>query len=700
MKVCDKMLDKGKTPNKLINEKSPYLLQHAYNPVDWYPWCDEAFEKAKEEGKPIFLSIGYSTCHWCHVMAHESFEDEETAKILNEKFISIKVDREERPDIDSIYMRACQMFTGQGGWPLTVFLDSDQKPFYVGTYFPKESRYGKPSFVDVLYQINSYYVNDQDKITEITDEIITELNRSTKLDRDKRLSSDILQVTFKQMMNSFDQEYGGFGHAPKFPTPHMLMFLLKYNSLYKDENSINMVEKTLKAIAEGGINDHIGFGFSRYSVDEMWLVPHFEKMLYDNALLLIAFTEAFQIKGEERYKNECDKIVTFLKRELTDKNGGFFSAIDADSEGIEGKYYVWDYDEIFDLLGEKVGELFCKVYNITENGNFEGKNIPNLIGTNLNQLASSYGITFDELVNTLKESRHILLNKREERVYPHVDDKVLTSWNALMITGLAKAAKVFDNEEYLEMAKDSISFIEKNLIIDDRIMVRYREGEVKNKGYIDDYAYLLFAYLELYEATFVLEYLKKAKNISEKMIDLFWDNENGGFYFYGEESERLIVREKEIYDGAFPSGNSVAAVAMTKLANIIGDEDLLDKVYIMFSTFKKEVELYPLGHTFFLQSIIGENLEKRLMVIIGNKEDPQRVKFLNFIKESYIPNLFVLVTEDPKEFKDIAKFAVNYKIINEKTTVYMCENFICKQPTTDVDKIIKHIKKYKVISSS
>ena len=479
-------MNKQKSPNRLIHSKSPYLLQHAYNPVEWYEWGEEAFQRAKQEDKPVLVSIGYSTCHWCHVMAHESFEDEDVAKILNERFVAIKVDREERPDIDSVYMKACQMMTGQGGWPLNVFVTPEQKPFYAGMYFPKESKYGRPGFKEVLVQLYDQYKENSSKIYEVSNQLIEALQQTSNVNQEESLSKDILHQTYQQLSENIDEEYGGFTDAPKFPTPHMLMFLMRYYKWTNEKQALNMVTKTLDGMADGGIYDHIGFGFARYSTDSMWLVPHFEKMLYDNALLLMAYIEAYQITKNERYKKVSQEIITFIKREMTGKKGGFYSALDADTEGEEGKYYIWDYKEIFNILGPELGKVFVDVYNITPKGNFEGENIPNLINTNLKKVATNHQFTVEKLKEQLEIARKRLFEVRLRRTYPHVDDKILTSWNALMVAAIAKAYQVFDIKDYKQLAEKGVQFLEQYLIVDGRIMVRFREGEVKNKGFIDD----------------------------------------------------------------------------------------------------------------------------------------------------------------------------------------------------------------------
>ncbi|WAA13119.1 thioredoxin domain-containing protein [Fervidibacillus halotolerans] len=677
----------NRKPNQLIHEKSPYLLQHAYQPVDWYPWGKEAFEKAKRENKPLLVSIGYSTCHWCHVMARETFEDEEVANILNERFVAVKVDREERPDIDSIYMKVCQMLTGQGGWPLHVFITPDQKPFYAGTYFPKESRFGRPGFVDVLLQLSQIYHHEQEKIEKTTTRIVEAIHQKANRNKKGELKSSVLHQAFHQLSNLFDPIYGGFGQAPKFPTPHMLQFLLKYYVWTKDEHALYMVNKTLMQLRKGGIWDHIGFGFSRYSTDPMWLVPHFEKMLYDNALLLYTFSEAYQLTKNPQYQRIAEQIITFIGRDMQHESGAFFSAIDADSDGEEGKFYVWTKQEIIEILGQELGETFCHVYGITEDGNFEGKNIPNLIFTNKEKLAKYNQKSLKDLEWKLEQARKLLLEKRSQRPFPLVDDKVLTGWNALMIAALAKAGAAFDQESYIQMAKRALDFIEHRLIVDGRVMVRYRDGEVKQKAFIDEYAYLLWAYIEMYEGTFDITYLHKSKQLVKKMMDLFWDQESGGFFFTGTDCETMLVKEKEIYDGALPSGNSVAAFSFLKLSRLTGNIDLYKRVQGMYSVFKEEVEQNPIGHTFFLQTILMEQFPPKEVVIIGSKHCNKRKKLLKQIQQAYTVNLFSLVVEDPKDLEQVAEFAKHYRPINEKTTVFICENFACQQPTTNIEEV-------------
>lgn len=681
----------NQTPNPLIHEKSPYLLQHAHNPVHWYPWGQEAFDKAKRENKPVLVSIGYATCHWCHVMAHESFEDQQVADILNEHFISIKVDREERPDIDSMYMSVCQMMTGQGGWPLNVFVTPDQKPFYAGTYFPKRSAYGRPGFIEALTQLLDAYHNDRDHIESLAEKATNNLRIKAAGQTENTLSQEAVHKAYSQLMSSFDTLYGGFGSAPKFPAPHMLSFLMRYYEWTGQENAVYAVTKTLDGMANGGIYDHIGSGFSRYSTDEKWLVPHFEKMLYDNALLLEAYTEAYQLTSKPEYEKLVRRLIQFIKQDMMNPGGSFHSAIDADSEGKEGQYYVWSKDEIITHLGEELGALFCEVYHITEEGNFEGENIPHTISTSFEDIKTSFSIDDHTLHSKLQEARHILQSVRQQRPAPLVDDKVLTSWNALMIAALAKAGRVFDAEEAILMAQQAMSFLETHLVQHERLMVRYREGDVKHLGFIEDYAHMLKAYMSLYEATFELDWLEKATAIAENMFELFWDKEKGGFFFSGSDAEALLVREKEVYDGAMPSGNSTALHQLLKLSIMTGRQDWLKTLEQMFKAFYVDVSSYPSGHTAFLQGLLSQYAAKREIIILGKNGDPEKERLLQALRKQFMPFDIILTAETRKELAKLAPFTKDYKTIDGKTTVYICENYSCRQPITNIDEVMEQL---------
>lgn len=674
--------------NRLINEKSPYLIQHAYNPINWYPWGEEAFEDAKKEDKPIFLSIGYSTCHWCNVMAHESFEDENVAAILNKFFISIKLDREERPDVDSVYMTVCQALTGSGGWPLTIIMTPNQKPFFAGTYFPKTSTYGMPGLIEILESVATQWKNSKEKLINSSDNILKELGKFfVSESNDTKLSEKNLKNGYNQLLKSFDIKYGGFSPAPKFPTPHKLMFLLRYYKMYDETNALEMVETTLGSMYRGGLFDHIGYGFSRYSTDDKYLVPHFEKMLYDNALLVIAYLEAYEITKNPLYKDISIKSLEYVFRELTSNEGGFYCAQDADSEGEEGKYYVFTPDEIKIILGEEDGNYFNEYYDITDEGNFEGKSIPNLIkNSNYNKK--------DEKIDVLAQN---ILDYRNERYSLHKDDKILTSWNGLMIATLSKAYKVLEDEKYLEYAKKAVDFIYNNLVDSKgRLFARYREKEAKHKAILDDYAFLTYGLIELYESSYEILYLKKAIDLTEAMIDLFFDEKNAGFFLYGKDSEKLIARPKELFDGAIPSGNSVAAYNLIRLARITGkslfeeiSKDVLD--YIAGSIISEEI-----NHSFFLiASSFALNKTKELICVIKDESEKEKIK--DTLSDMQAFNLTVIIKneENSSELEELIPYTKDYTLKDNKATYYLCEGNSCFPPTNNLNEILAKFHKIK-----
>ncbi|MBI6871471.1 thioredoxin domain-containing protein [Clostridium aciditolerans] len=597
------MTDKDVVPNILINEKSPYLLQHAHNPVNWYPWGEEAFSKAKAEDKPIFLSIGYSTCHWCHVMERECFEDEDVAKVLNENFISIKVDREERSDIDSIYMTFCQAYTGSGGWPLTIIMTPEKKPFFAGTYFPKESKYGRPGLIELLDSIYDMWSKDKKRLINYSLEMIDQIKRETEIeiDENNKINESVIKETIESLKQFFDKRYGGFSRVPKFPTPHNMYFLLEYYIKTEDKKALNMVEETLKHMYKGGIFDHVGFGFSRYSTDEKWLVPHFEKMLYDNALLSLIYTKTYEITGKELYKRIAEKIYTYMINNMISPEGGFYSAEDADSEGIEGKFYVWDIEEIEKVLGKQDGKTYCELYGITERGNFEEKNIPNLINRDIEKLELN-----ENLKEQLEKMRAKLYDYREKRIHPFKDDKTLTSWNGLAIASFAYGGRIFNNQSYIEISERAADFILKRLIRDDgRLLSRYREGESAYAAVLEDYAFVIWGLIELYKANSQYKYQEKCIYLHDQMMKLFWDEKQGGLYLYGLDSEELIVRPKELYDGAIPSGNSVATFNMLRLYDITDDTKFKQFAERQFKAFGTTAKRNPIAYTHFITAYIN-----------------------------------------------------------------------------------------------
>ncbi|MEM1483953.1 thioredoxin domain-containing protein [Oscillospiraceae bacterium PP1C4] len=669
--------------NRLINEKSPYLLQHANNPVDWYPWGSEAFEKARTQNKPVFLSIGYSTCHWCHVMAHESFEDAEVAAALNKDFISIKVDKEERPDIDSVYMNVCQALTGQGGWPMTILMTPDQKPFFAGTYYPKHARYNMPGILNILEAVALQWKQNKENLLHSAGEITRMIKEQAQQADKGKLTKSLAEQAKQLFAESFDSRYGGFGKAPKFPTPHNLMFLLRYHVLEQDERALFIVEKTLQQMYKGGLFDHIGFGFSRYSTDEKWLVPHFEKMLYDNALLVICYLEAYQLTGKELYRRVAEKTLTYIQREMTSQDGGFYSAQDADSEGVEGKYYVFTPHEVLKVLGKEDAAYFNEYFNITPNGNFEGSSIPNLI-SNLNYES------VDKKIEVLCQKMQTF---RRERTKLHKDDKILTSWNALMIAAFAKAYQVLGDEWYRLTAEKAMRFTEEKLINEKgRLCVRYRDGETLGSGYLDDYAFTAWASLCLYEATFDIIHLKKALSYTSQIIELFADRKGGGFYLYGEDNENLITRPKETYDGAIPSGNSVAGYLLIKLSKLTGNPLMGEQADKQLAFLAGSMRNYPAGYSFALMaSMLALYPTKEVVCVTKNHDDIKLLQTL--LKEHFLPNTIMLVKNltNSSQIEQAAEFVKDYQLKDNQATYYVCENNACSPPVTALDELIKKL---------
>lgn len=686
--------------NRLIHEKSPYLLQHAFNPVDWYPWGHEAFEKAREEDKPMFLSIGYSTCHWCHVMEKESFEDPEVARLMNETFICVKVDREERPDIDSIYMTVCQMMTNRGGWPLTIIMTPDKKPFFSATYIPKKSRLGVTGMLELIPQIREIWKTKKREIEDLAEQAVSALKDLHKTSFEGKLGSDTLDTAFESLTLRFDERYGGFGDAPKFPTPHNLLFLFRYWKRTKKEIAIKMAEKTLQAMRLGGIFDHLGFGFHRYSTDSKWLMPHFEKMLYDQALLTIAYTEAYQITGNEDFKETAQQILEYVLRNMASSEGGFYSAEDADSEGEEGKFYLWTEDEIRKTLPQGEADLAVKIFNIEKQGNFfeetarerSGKNILYL-NRSSKEIASAMEITINEFQNQLEKIRRTLLSQREKRPHPQKDDKILTDWNGLMIAALAKAAQAFNEEKYVQKAMKTADFILGKMRDEKgRIYHRYREGEASVPGFLDDYTFLTWGLLELYETCFETKYLRAALELNDITIKHFWDETVGVFYYTVDDTEEILTRRKEIYDGATPSGNSVATLNLLRLANMTANPAYEEKATKIISTFSEAVSNTPEAHTFMMLALdfaIGSSYE---VVIVGNPHAKDTRDMLRALRSRFIPNkviLFRSTDNKSQELSTISQFTSNYKEINGKSTVYVCRNQMCQLPTTNIDKMLE-----------
>lgn len=661
--------------------------------MDWYPWGDEAFQKAKNEDKPIFLSIGYSTCHWCHVMAEESFEDKEIAEILNKNYIAIKVDREERPDIDQTYMAVCQFFTGKGGWPLSVFLTPEKKPFFAGTYFPKTNRWGMTGLVEILNQIILIWKNNREEIQKsagiITEAIHKAFHFQPAIGR--QLDETTLVFAFEQLVNQFDYHWGGFLPAPKFPTPHQLTFLLRWFKRSKNPLALKMVKKTLNQMSKGGIFDQIGFGFHRYSVDENWLVPHFEKMLYDQALLSIAYLETFQLTQDINFKNISEEIFLYVFRELTSPEGGFYSAEDADSEGKEGRFYLWTFDEIIRILGKEIGELFCSFYNITPQGNFEsGLNLPHkTIATQT--WAEQKKMSSQEFEEILEQSRKTLFAVREKRIHPFKDKKILTSWNGLMIAAYAKGYQVLGDSKYLVAAQKATQFIFEKLISCNRRILRYyHEKPGDYPGFLDDYAFLVWGLIELYEATFEIDYLEKAIIINETMIDLFGDEAGEGFFYTEKDNETLLLRNKEVYDGAIPSGNSVAAMNILRLSRMTGNTDLEKMGERIFYAFSSQIVKHPIGSTYFLQALDFALGPFQRIVIVSEEKDETTMEIIKLLQKKFLPNKVVLLqTRDweEKQIQKVSSFITSGIAFEPKPLVYICDQFSCKKPITDIKEL-------------
>lgn len=683
MNTTEHVTNKGqgttRIPNRLVDEKSPYLLQHAYNPVKWYPWSDEAFEKAKIENKPIFLSIGYSTCHWCHVMAHECFEDQEVAELLNDAFISIKVDKEERPDIDTVYMTICQLTTGSGGWPLTILMTPDKKPFYAATYLPKNSRPGVLGLMDLLVQINSDWQCSPDSMLETGNKLADIIKREFEASSAGiEVTKDLVNLAVTQFSQNFDHDFGGFSNEPKFPMPHNLMFLLRHARLEGDEKSLFMVENTLKHMYRGGIYDHIGYGFSRYSTDAKWLVPHFEKMLYDNALLATVYAEAYQYTKDPLYRTAAEQIFEYVSREMTSPEGGFYSAQDADSEGVEGKYYTFTSEEINKILEQpEDASFFCDYFDITKDGNFEhGKSIPNLIKSN--------NLKYDN--EKLTRLCNEVYSYRLDRARLHKDDKSLTSWNALMINAYATAARIFQKDEYTAAAKNAVNFINTRLTDPNGLLyVSYRDGKPAHFGLIDDYAFFAMALLSLYDVTFDIDYIHQACTLADRMIELFWDKKNDGFFLNANDAEQLIYRPKEVYDGAIPSGNSVAGYVLQRLANLTVNSHYMEYASRQLRFLAAQAKDYPSEHSFALIAFLGQLYPTREIVcIVCENEDYQELS--DYLSEHFEPNTVVLLKSEKNQEKvlEIADSVEDYRLLNNKTTYYICENHRCMAPVNEL----------------
>ena len=689
----------SRIPNRLMHEKSPYLLQHAENPVDWYPWGEEAFLRAAREDKPIFLSIGYATCHWCHVMAHESFEDPEVAAMLNRDFISIKVDREERPDIDSVYMEVCQQMTGQGGWPLTIVMTPEKKPFFAATYIPRETRFSLMGLLTLLPRITRMWREQRSDLIRSGDRIIAAITGSARSPPGTKPDSELLDEGYNALLLHFDPVYGGFGNAPKFPTPHTLLFLLRYSVRKADSRALAMVEKTLHAIRNGGIYDHLGGGIHRYSTDAKWLVPHFEKMLYDQALLVMAYTEAYLVTKNPDYPKIVEEIASYVMRQLYSPEGAFFSAEDADSPGGEGAFYVWTLQEFEQVLGSDDAALAALVYGATSQGNFQDPDR----GTGYNILsrhqpliaiAASLEIAEPELVMRMESIRSRLLAAREQRSRPSLDDKVLADWNGLCIAAFAQAGRVFNNPAYEEVAKTAMQFILAQMRSNDGgLLHRYRDGDAAIPGFADDYAFIIHALIELYESTFDEQFLSTALQLNKYFIEHFWDLRDAGFFTVADTAEALIIRKKEIYDGAIPSGNSVAFTNLVRLSRLTGDALLEERASALSCRFSGTISQSPSSYTWFLCGL-DQALLSQDVVIVGERNAEETKALILALRSNYLPSVnIVQFSPGPQAsaIAEIAPFTRDLVMIDGKATAYICSGHACSVPVTDPKIILSTI---------
>ena len=675
--------------NRLAAETSPYLLQHANNPVDWYPWGAEAFGRARQQDKPIFLSIGYSTCHWCHVMERESFEDDATAELLNAHFVAIKVDREQRPDVDDTYMKAVQMMTGSGGWPLSVFLTPDGKPFYGGTYFPPTSRYGRPGFKDLLRGIAEAWTERRGELLASSEKVTELLRERADGAPGQTLSPDVLDEAFETLSSHFDETYGGFGGAPKFPQPTTLMALLHTWHRTRRPRALEMVEATLDAMARGGIHDHLAGGFHRYSTDARWLVPHFEKMLYDQALVSRIYLDAYQLTGKPLYARAAREIFDYVIEDLQSPGGGFYSTRDADSEGEEGKFYVWTKDEIVAALGERDGELFCAYYNVIDGGNWQDSHSPGVVKNilhvtdDLETVARDKGVEPNELGERLAAGRTKLRELRDKRVPPGLDDKILVEWNGMMIASLARGGAVLGEEKYTAAATRAAEFVLKNQYRDGHLLRAWRDGRTLGTAFLTDYAWMIEALIELYEATFERRWLDRAMELNGVVTERFWDDAGGGFFFTADDHETLIARSKDVRDAATPSGNSVQLMNLLRLAVITGDEQPRKMAERTISHFAGHVVNAPGTSERFLAAVEFALAGPLELVVVGDPTDERTRELLRTIRTTYMPNrVIVLVNPAEADANLTLPLTKGRELVSGGPAVYVCRDYTCAQPVT------------------
>ncbi len=680
-----------KQANRLINDTSPYLQQHAHNPVDWYPWGEEAFAKARRENKPILLSIGYAACHWCHVMEKESFENEEIAALMNKLYVNIKVDREERPDVDQLYMRYVQLMTGSGGWPMTVFLTPELKPFYGGTYFPPEDRYGRPGFKRLLQVIADYYHNRKDDLNKNLQKIEQAVQASFREAKGEKLPDKaVFDQACARLTEMYEPQYGGLGKAPKFPAVQAFyLFLRKYKN-DGEQRYLDMVTHSLKNMGRGGIYDQLAGGFARYSTDDAWLVPHFEKMLYDNAQLAPLYLDAYLLTKDEFYLQIVKETLTFVTREMTDPEGGFYNSFDADSEGEEGKFYMWDKKEILDALGSEKGKIFCAYYGVTEQGNFEGKNILH-ISTTLSALSRRYETDEEKLRQILTKSKEKLFAIRQKRSHPSLDDKVLLSWNALMLSAYSRAYEVLRNKEYETIIRRNIAFIQKNMAEDNHLLHTYKEGIAKQTAFLDDYAYLIQALLDAYEALFEPNWLEWADDLAKRVNSTFWDDENGG-YFYTSAEEKLLHRMKDDADQSIPSATGIMLMNMLRLYSVTENDAYINLTERVFKKFEPVLLKNPYGYASYLNALdFYLNKPQEILLVEGRQTGLQPM--FGVIFGNFIPNKVVLVSDLASSNKMIRSSVFQgRKRVNDSTTAYVCHNFVCSLPIINVDALSLLVK--------
>jgi uncharacterized protein YyaL (SSP411 family) len=684
--------------NRLADSKSPYLLQHADNPVDWYPWGPEAFARAKEEDKPIFLSIGYATCHWCHVMEHESFEHPLVAALMNEAFVNIKVDREERPDIDQVYMTVCQMLTGGGGWPLTIIMSPDKEPFYAATYIPRESRHGRIGMLDLVPRVAKLWKDDRDSTRSTSERIVDALEKTEGRSSAGNIDKGAIDAAFNQFTGRYDASHGGFGSAPKFPSPHNLVFLTRYWRHTGNEQALAMVSKTLEQMRLGGVYDQIGFGFHRYSTDAEWLVPHFEKMLYDQAMLVFASTEAWLATQNPVFERTTREVITYVLRDMRSPEGGFYSAEDADSEGEEGLFYLWTTNEVEQIVGKEDATFAAAVWNLETEGNYNdevrgqrtGRNIPHLTRSHA-ETAGHLEMTEKEFEERLESVRSRLFDVREKRIHPLKDDKVLADWNGLMAAAMAFAGRAFNEPEWVEAARKATEFVFAKMRTDDgRLLHRYRDGDASIPAFLDDHVFMTAAMLELYDATFDPAFLERARQLQQQTHELFWDRKNSGFFFTADDNEELLVRQKEVYDGAIPSGNSMAADNYVRLARLTGDIEYLQGADQIFAAFSSEANQLPSAHSQLISALqrgVGPSLE---VVIAGEPGADDTATLIATVREMYLPHAAVLLVppgEAGNPMRRLAPFAESYEPVDGRAAAYVCRDFTCQLPTTDPAKL-------------